>query len=50
MEEETANRHLEDLDLLFAGDSHISWRAERQFALLKSKTAPEHVEDVTTDA
>ena len=49
-EEETANRHLEDLDLLFAGDSHISWRAERQFALLKSKTVPEHIEDATTDA
>jgi hypothetical protein len=32
---ETANRHLEDLDLLFAGKSHLSWRAEKEFELLK---------------
>lgn len=42
---ETANRHLEDLDLLFAGKSHLSWRAEKEFELLKSKGI-EHVEDV----
>lgn len=36
---ETANRHLEDLDLLFAGKSNISWRAEKEFALLKSREA-----------
>ena len=34
---ETANRHLEDLDLLFAGESHLSWRAEREFEALKTK-------------
>ncbi|KAM3077497.1 hypothetical protein ACMFMG_006836 [Clarireedia jacksonii] len=32
---ETANRHLEDLDLLFAGDSCLSWKAEKQFRDLK---------------
>ncbi|PQE04054.1 MFS monosaccharide transporter protein [Rutstroemia sp. NJR-2017a BVV2] len=32
---ETANRHLEDLDLLFAGDSCLSWRAEKQFREVK---------------
>jgi hypothetical protein len=46
---ETANRHLEDLDLLFAGESHLSWRAEKEFAQLKSKEA-EHVEDVGAGA
>ena len=35
---ETANKHLEDLDLLFAGESNIAWRAEREFDLAKSKT------------
>ena len=29
---ETANRHLEDLDILFASDSPLVWRAERDFA------------------
>jgi len=42
---ETANRHLEDLDLLFAGNSHLSWRAEKEFGLLKAKGI-EHIEDV----
>ncbi|CZR65925.1 related to transporter (major facilitator superfamily) [Phialocephala subalpina] len=41
---ETANRHLEDLDLLFAGESHLSWRAEREFEALKGKYV-EHVEE-----
>ena len=45
---ETANRHLEDLDLLFAGKSHLSWRAEKEFELLKSKGI-EHVEDIASD-
>ncbi|PQE11611.1 MFS monosaccharide transporter protein [Rutstroemia sp. NJR-2017a WRK4] len=36
---ETANRHLEDLDLLFAGDSCLSWRAEKQFRELKEVDA-----------
>ncbi|KAE8445931.1 hypothetical protein EG329_012710 [Mollisiaceae sp. DMI_Dod_QoI] len=40
---ETANRHLEDLDLLFAGESHFSWRAEREFEELKGKDV-EHIE------
>lgn len=29
---ETANRHLEDLDILFASDSPLVWRAEKDFA------------------
>lgn len=29
---ETANRHLEDLDILFASESPLVWRAERDFA------------------
>jgi hypothetical protein len=33
------------LDLLFAGKSHLSWRAEKEFELLKSKGI-EHAEDV----
>lgn len=41
---ETANRHLEDLDLLFAGKSNLSWRAEREFALIKSREAMAHEE------
>jgi hypothetical protein len=28
---ETANRHLEDLDVLFASQSPLVWRAEREF-------------------
>jgi hypothetical protein len=46
---ETANRHLEDLDLLFAGKSHISWRAEKEFELLKFKGI-ENVEEVGRDS
>lgn len=33
---ETAGRHLEDLDYLFANDSAFAWRAERDFAAMKS--------------
>ena len=29
---ETANRHLEDLDILFSSDSPLVWRAEKAFA------------------
>lgn len=29
---ETANRHLEEMDILFSGDSCLSWRAEKHFA------------------
>ena len=29
---ETANRHLEDLDMLFASESPLVWRAEKDFA------------------
>ena len=28
---ETANRHLEDLDVLFASESPLAWRAEKDF-------------------
>lgn len=28
---ETANRHLEQLDILFSGPSCLSWRAEKHF-------------------
>jgi len=28
---ETANRHLEDLDILFASDSPFAWKAEQEF-------------------
>ena len=28
---ETANRHLEDLDILFSSESPLVWRAERDF-------------------
>jgi hypothetical protein len=34
---ETANRHLEDLSLLFASKSSFVWRAEKEFAELKSR-------------
>ncbi|KAF3481382.1 low-affinity glucose transporter HXT3 [Arthroderma uncinatum] len=33
---ETANRHLEDLDLLFASKSNLVWRAEKEFAEAKA--------------
>jgi len=32
IETETTNRHLEDLDILFASDSPLVWRAEHDFA------------------
>ncbi len=44
---ETANRHLNDLDLLFAVKSHLSWEAE-EFELLKFQGI-EHVEYVGSD-
>ncbi|KAJ5706561.1 hypothetical protein N7488_006362 [Penicillium malachiteum] len=34
---ETANRHLEDLDYLFAHESPFFWHAERAFAQMKSE-------------
>ncbi|KAM5461113.1 hypothetical protein MferCBS49748_007384 [Microsporum ferrugineum] len=37
---ETANRHLEDLDLLFASKSCFVWRAEKEFA--EAKTSQVH--------
>lgn len=33
---ETAGRHLEDLDFLFANDSPFAWVAERDFAEMKA--------------
>ena len=36
---ETAGRHLEDLDYLFANDSPLVWNAERDFAAIKSAEA-----------
>ncbi|KEF59375.1 uncharacterized protein A1O9_04219 [Exophiala aquamarina CBS 119918] len=33
---ETAGRHLEDLDLLFAGNSNIAWRAEKEYEAEKT--------------
>ncbi|KAK5123108.1 hypothetical protein LTR85_003306 [Meristemomyces frigidus] len=51
---ETANRDLEDMDLLFSSESPFAWRAERQFADLKARNcgglaAHEKMEDVKTD-
>lgn len=34
---ETANRHLEDLDILFATESPLVWRAEKEFARRKAE-------------
>ncbi|KAJ5948368.1 low-affinity glucose transporter HXT3 [Penicillium verhagenii] len=34
---ETANRHLEQLDILFSSDSCLSWRAERHFTQKMTK-------------
>ncbi|KAI1622833.1 low-affinity glucose transporter HXT3 [Exophiala viscosa] len=36
---ETANRHLEDLDILFASDSPLVWRAEKEFARRKAQNS-----------
>ncbi|KAL1961653.1 hypothetical protein VTN77DRAFT_1368 [Rasamsonia byssochlamydoides] len=36
---ETAGRHLEDLDFLFANKSPFAWRAERDFAEMKAAEA-----------
>ena len=33
---ETANRHLEELDLLLSGESNLAWKAEKRFRELKS--------------
>lgn len=43
---ETANRHLEDMDLLFASDSNISWRAEKEFELSRSRTIRTQTEEM----
>jgi hypothetical protein len=43
---ETANKHLEDLDLLFAGESNIAWRAVKEFELAKTKTLDAQTEDL----
>ncbi|KAI1608930.1 MFS monosaccharide transporter [Exophiala viscosa] len=43
---ETANRHLEDLDILLSGDSPFAWRAERQFQeIMMARRADVVVED-----
>ena len=34
---ETANRHLEDLDVLFSTDSPFAWKAEKIFAEHKAR-------------
>ena len=34
---ETANRDLEDMDLLFSSESIFAWKAERQFAELEER-------------
>jgi Sugar (and other) transporter len=39
---ETANRHLEDLDLLLSGSSSLAWRAEKEFRELKARQNAEH--------
>ncbi|KAF3894489.1 Low-affinity glucose transporter HXT3 [Trichophyton interdigitale] len=39
---ETANRHLEDLDLLFASKSSFVWRAEKEFANVKGSQRDNH--------
>ncbi|EZF26235.1 hypothetical protein H112_01596 [Trichophyton rubrum D6] len=39
---ETANRHLEDLDLLFASKSSFVWRAEQEFADAKRPQGASH--------
>lgn len=39
---ETANRHLEDLDLLFASKSSFVWRAEQEFADAKGSQGGSH--------
>lgn len=52
---ETANRHLEDLDLLFAGKSNISWKAEKEYLATKEEQQEKkvtreevnHTEDIT---
>lgn len=36
---ETANRHLEDLDILFATESPLVWRAEKEFARRKAESS-----------
>ena len=45
---ETANRDLEDMDLLFSSDSVFAWKAERQFAALKESRAGTLVEKETS--
>lgn len=36
---ETANRHLEQLDILFSSESPLAWRAEKEFALKLNEQA-----------
>jgi hypothetical protein len=43
---ETANRHLEDLDLLFAGESNLAWRAVKEFDLAKQRTNDAQIEQI----
>lgn len=46
---ETANRHLEDLDILFATESPLVWRAEKEFKRRKaqSSTVPQEIDPVS---
>lgn len=44
---ETANRHLEQLDILFASDSPLAWRCEKEFALKINVLEQTH--DLTKD-
>ncbi|KAJ5948081.1 hypothetical protein N7466_001096 [Penicillium verhagenii] len=46
---ETANRHLEDLDFLFAHDSPFFWHAERDFEIMKAEEAAVSDEKFTGD-
>lgn len=40
---ETANRDLEDVDLLFSFDTPFAWKAEREFAKLKQDHEQENL-------
>lgn len=43
---ETANRHLEQLDVLFSSESCLAWRAEKEYA----RKMQEGLEDLTVMA
>ena len=45
---ETANRNLEEFDLLFSSKSVFAWRAEKEFAAMKSRENEKVVEAVKT--